>query len=57
MSSDNFRVLGCDPGRVNFAWAIYGDDGLEEHGLIEGAEDIWHLDYNADDDALIMVVE
>ena len=35
---DNFRVMGCDPGKVNFAWAIYDDDGLEEHGIIEGAE-------------------
>ena len=39
-----FRVLGCDPGRVNFGWAIYGDKGLEAHGTIEGAEDISRLD-------------
>lgn len=43
-SSKNFRVLGCDPGRINFGWAIYGDDGLEEHGTIEGAESIERLD-------------
>jgi Holliday junction resolvasome RuvABC endonuclease subunit len=47
MSPSNFRVLGCDPGKVNFAWAIYGDEGLEDHGLIEGAEAIDRLDYNA----------
>jgi len=47
MEKDNYRVLGCDPGRVNFAWAIYGDYGLEDHGLIEGAEEIKRLDYNA----------
>ena len=47
MSSNNFRVLGCDPGKVNFAWAIYGDVGLEDHGLIEGAEEVARLDYNA----------
>lgn len=41
---NNFRVLGCDPGRINFGWAIYGDDGLEEHGTLEGAEDISRLD-------------
>jgi hypothetical protein len=43
----NFRILGCDPGKVNFAWAIYGDDGLEEHGLIDGAESIDRLEPNA----------
>lgn len=47
MAKKNYRVLGCDPGKVNFAWAIYGDGGLEDHGLIEGAEDIKRLDYNA----------
>jgi hypothetical protein len=40
----NFRVLGCDPGRVNFGWAIYSDLGLEEYGSLEGAEDISRLD-------------
>lgn len=47
MPQDDYRVLGCDPGRINFAWAIYGDDGLEDHGLIEGAEEVKRLDYNA----------
>jgi len=32
------RVLGIDPGKVNFGWAIYGNDGLERHGVIDGAE-------------------
>lgn len=36
----DFRVLGCDPGKLNFAWAVYGDEGLEDHGVIEGAPDI-----------------
>jgi hypothetical protein len=36
----DFRVLGCDPGRLNFAWAVYGDKGLEDHGVIEGAPDL-----------------
>jgi Holliday junction resolvasome RuvABC endonuclease subunit len=44
MAGKSFRVLGCDPGRVNFGWAIYGDSGLEAHGTIEGAEDITRLD-------------
>lgn len=43
----NFRVMGCDPGKVNFAWAIYGDEGLEDHEVIEGAESIEQLDRNA----------
>ena len=43
----NFRVLGCDPGKVNFGWAIYGDKGLEEHGVIEGAEEVGRLDQAA----------
>ena len=40
----DFRVLGCDPGKVNFAWAVYGDDGLEQHEVIEGAETVDRLD-------------
>jgi hypothetical protein len=36
--------MGCDPGRVNFGWSIYSDAGLEEHGTLEGAEDIARLD-------------
>ena len=43
----NLRVLGCDPGRVNFAWAIYDDEGLGEHGLIEGAESVERLNATA----------
>ncbi len=43
----DFRVLGCDPGRVNFAWAIYGDLGLEDHGVLEGAEEVARLDHAA----------
>ena len=31
------RVLGCDPGKHNFGWAIYSDGGLERHDVIEGA--------------------
>lgn len=42
--ASTFRVLGCDPGRINFGWAVYGDEGLEEHGSLEGAEDISRLD-------------
>lgn len=34
------RVLGCDPGKVDFGWAIYGPDGLERHGIIDGAETV-----------------
>lgn len=44
IETPDFRVLGCDPGKVNFAWAIYGDDGLEETEVIEGAETIDRLD-------------
>lgn len=40
----NFRVLGCDPGKVNFGWAIYSDEGLEEYGTLEGAGDLSRLD-------------
>jgi hypothetical protein len=39
--------MGCDPGKVNFAWAIYGDSGLEDHGVIEGAENVDRLDHTA----------
>jgi len=45
--NQDFRVMGCDPGKVNFAWAIYGDLGLEDHGVIEGAEEIARLDHTA----------
>ncbi len=43
MSAD-FRVLGCDPGKVNFAYAVYGPDGLDGHGVIDGAETVGELD-------------
>jgi len=42
--TSDYRVMGCDPGRLNFGWAIYGDEGLEEHGWIEGAETVAHLE-------------
>ncbi len=37
------RVLGIDPGKVNFGWAIYGDEGLERHGVLDGAEELSDL--------------
>jgi len=43
-SKENYRVLGCDPGRFNFGWAIYGDYGLEEYGVLEGAESVEKLE-------------
>ncbi len=42
-NSINYSVLGCDPGKVNFAWAIYDDYGLQEHGVLDGAEEIKQL--------------
>jgi len=40
------RVIGFDPGTVNFAWAIDGPDGLEDHDVIEGiGEDVLELPY------------
>lgn len=38
--------MGFDPGKVNFAWAIYGRQGLEDHGVEEGVgEEIDNLIY------------
>jgi hypothetical protein len=38
------RVLGIDPGKVNCGWAVYGDDGLEDHGVMEGIDNVKRLD-------------
>lgn len=38
------RVLGCDPGKINFGWAVYGPSGLETSGVMKGAQDVHDLD-------------
>jgi hypothetical protein len=46
MAQDIRRIMGFDPGRINFAWAIYGPQGLEDHGVEEGCgDDIDNLVY------------
>lgn len=37
--------MGFDPGKHNFAWAIDGPDGLEDHGVLEGAGEVKRLRY------------
>lgn len=39
----DLRVMGNDPGKHNFGWAIYDRDGLETSGVIEGADSIKRL--------------
>ena len=39
------RILGLDPGRINFAFGIYEGGEIGEHGVIEGVEEIVLLPY------------
>lgn len=38
-------VLGFDPGKINFAFGLYCDDGVGEHGDVEGADEVVLLQY------------
>lgn len=37
--------MGLDPGRINFAFSIYGEEGIIEHGDVEGAETFVFVPY------------
>ena len=37
--------LGFDPGRINFAFSLYGQDGIGDHGDVEGVENVTLLPY------------
>ncbi len=39
------KVMGLDPGKVNFAFAMYGKKGLGPHGDLEGADEIHTIRY------------
>lgn len=47
--SRNFRAvgtcLGFDPGKINFAFGIYGENGIGDHGDAEGVENVALLPY------------
>jgi len=38
-------VLGLDPGKINFAFSVYGEEGILEHGDVEGAETFYFIPY------------
>lgn len=38
-------VLGLDPGRINFAFSIYGKEGILDHGDVEGAESFFFVPF------------
>jgi len=45
MAVNNPIVLGFDPGRINFAFGIYGEYGIGDHGDLEGIEEVVLLPY------------
>lgn len=41
----SLRLLGFDPGKINFAFGIYDSSGIGDHGDVEGADEVVLLPY------------